>query len=154
MWTSFWDMNSGGGIKEPPYDKIYIEAPEEEAKVIFYNRFGHNPERVTCTCCGEDYTIDSHEDLAQLTGFHRGCRNISLKKYDEKNKTWDSRYIEKGEETEVPNGYKLSKAWASDKYMTLAEYEKQEHVLVIRSYEIKPEERRGEVPVEGYVWMG
>ena len=48
-WTLFWDMASGGDTKEEPYENIYIEAPEEEAKVIFYNRFGHNPERVSCT---------------------------------------------------------------------------------------------------------
>lgn len=37
MWTEFWDMHSGGGQKEK-WAKIYIEAPEEEARVIFYNR--------------------------------------------------------------------------------------------------------------------
>ena len=45
MWTHFWDMHSGGGQKEK-FGHCYIEAPENEAKVIFYNRFGHNPERV------------------------------------------------------------------------------------------------------------
>jgi len=52
------DMHSGGDLKEK-WQYIYIEAPEEEAKVIFYNRFGHNPNRVTCTCCGKDYSISS-----------------------------------------------------------------------------------------------
>ncbi|KKL21424.1 hypothetical protein LCGC14_2445590 [marine sediment metagenome] len=71
MWTQFWDMHSGGGLKEAPYHYIYIEAPEEEAKVIFYNRFGHNPERVTCTCCGDDYSIGEEKTLAKLTEYHR-----------------------------------------------------------------------------------
>ena len=45
-WTNFHDMYSGGGLKEKPYTYIYIEAPEVEARTIFYNRFGHNPDRV------------------------------------------------------------------------------------------------------------
>lgn len=55
-WTRFFDMSSGGGSKEP-HEVILIEAPEDEAKVIFYNRFGHNPERISCACCGVDYSI-------------------------------------------------------------------------------------------------
>lgn len=90
MWTLLWDMHSGGSQKEK-WAKIYIEAPEEEAKIIFYNRFGHNPERVSCTCCGSDYSISSDEDLKQLSGYHRGCigiqkikeSNILKKKYGE-----------------------------------------------------------------------
>ena len=27
MWTRFMDMHSGGGMKEPPYEYIFIEAP-------------------------------------------------------------------------------------------------------------------------------
>lgn len=74
MWTHFWDMHSGGSVKEAPYAHIYIEAPEAEAKVIFYNRFGHNAERVTCTCCGEDYSIMEYASLADATAFQRGER--------------------------------------------------------------------------------
>lgn len=62
-WTRFYDMCSGGGIKESPYEYIYIEAPEEQAKIIFYNKFGHNPERVSCTCCGSDYSISKYSSL-------------------------------------------------------------------------------------------
>lgn len=79
MWTQFMDMHSGGGCKETPYEYIYIEALREEAEVIFFNRFGHNPNRVTCTCCGEDYSISSHEDLIQLTDYNR--RGTPLKEY-------------------------------------------------------------------------
>jgi len=73
--TRFMDMHSGGGCKEPPYNKIYIEAPEQEAMVIFQNRFGHNPNRVTCTCCGEDYSIDESKSFAQASGYDRNCHS-------------------------------------------------------------------------------
>lgn len=126
-WTLFWDMHSGGGTKEKPYEKIYIEAPEEEAKVIFYNRFGHNPERVSCTCCGEDYSISESDTLEQASGYHRNC-------------AWDKDakgYIEK------PNKY-------NDTFLTVEDYSKQEDVLIIPKSEIKDSERIGDVPSEGY----
>lgn len=71
MWTRFMDMHSGGGCKEEPYDKIYIEAPEDEARVIFYNRFGHSPDRVSCTCCGEDYSIDEDKTFEKASEYDR-----------------------------------------------------------------------------------
>lgn len=131
MWTKFWDMNSGGGRKEK-WDKIYIEAPMNEAKIIFYNRFDHSPDRVTCTCCGEDYSISSGESLADLTGYHRNC------KYDDKKKG----YVE-----EPDNRY------GRQRLVSLEEYINQPNVLVIYEKDIKPEERVGEVPQQGYVWM-
>ena len=69
-WTNFWDMHSGGGQKEE-WSQIYIEAPESEARVIFYNRFGHSPDRVTCTCCGEDYAVNEYDTLDEATEYHR-----------------------------------------------------------------------------------
>ena len=123
------DMHSGGGSKES-YEYIYIEAPENEAKVIFYNRFGHNPERVTCTCCGEDYSISENESLEQLSGYDRGCD------YNR-----DIGYIEKRK----VGGYK--------DYQTLNEYIKSEGVLFITKEEIKDDERVGELPMQGYIWM-
>lgn len=101
MWTQFLDMHSGGGQKEK-FSHCYIEAPENEAKVIFYNRFGHSPERVSCTCCGEDYSISESETLEQASGYQRGCANV----------------------------------------------------CVIYAKDIKPEERVGEIPEQGYVWVG
>lgn len=131
MFVQFWDMHSGGGIKEPPYSDIYIEADSEDiAKVIFYNRFGHNPDRVTCACCGEDYSISSDESLEQITGFHRNC------KYDNNNK----KYIE-----ERDRDYK--------EYLSLEEYSKSPNVKIIYKDEIKEEEKIGEVPRQGYVWI-
>lgn len=130
VWTSFWDMHSGGGQKEK-WSKIFIEAPQAEAEVIFQNRFGHNPYRVTCTCCGDDYSVDEHETLEQATGYHRGCAYGK----DEKG------YIEK------PSG----ESWR--KYMTLEEYFATEDALAIYEKDILPDERVGELREQGYVWM-
>lgn len=69
-WTHFWDMHSGGGTKET-YDQIFIEAPEDEAVSVFYSKFGHSPNRVSCTCCGEDYSISEYESLEAATAYHR-----------------------------------------------------------------------------------
>lgn len=136
MWTQFWDMHSGGRSKEK-YEKIYIEAPKDEAKVIFYNRFGHNPERVSCTCCGEDYSIGENESLDQMTAFHRNCG------WDEQNKKW-------GEFRDPKlDGYGYKKGQRP--YLTPAEYAKQPDILIIPSSEIKDSERLGEVPEQGYV---
>lgn len=56
-YTRFMDMYSGGSAKEDKFEYCYIEAPKEEAVMVFYHRFGHNPFRVSCTCCGEDYSV-------------------------------------------------------------------------------------------------
>jgi len=130
MWTEFMDMNSGGGRKEK-WSYIYIEAPEDEAKVIFYNRFGHNPERVTCTCCGDDYSITEYEDLRRATAYQRGC------------KCGKDGYIEEPDRKYDPNKQLIS----------LEDYIKQDMSLVVDRDSIKPEERKGDVPSEGYVWM-
>jgi hypothetical protein len=127
----FLDMHSGGRTKEEPFDKIYIECDnEDEAKIIFYNIFGHNPERVTCTCCGEDYSINPPAPLAKATGFHRGC-------------AWNDAGSETIEKP-VPRGFK--------KYQTLDEYMRGKRVLFIGADEITPDMREGEVPEQGYVW--
>lgn len=159
MWTRFMDMHSGGSTKEPPYEYIYIEAPEDEARVIFYNRFGHNPGRVTCTCCGEDYSVGSADDLAQATAFERGCasrvtlpdgseafevpielwRSMTREQRIAVNQTF--RYVEEP----CGKGYR--------EYQTLDEYRKRSDVLIIPADQIKPEERTGSVPAQGYVWV-
>lgn len=126
MFTRFMDMHSGGGLKEDPLQYIYIEAEEAEAVVIFYNRFGHNPNRVTCTCCGEDYSIDSAETLELASAYDRQCKS------------------------NYPSGpgYDLETA-----QITVEDYVKQEDILVIYAADIKDEERQGSVPQQGYVWM-
>jgi hypothetical protein len=130
MWTQFWDMHSGGGLKEK-WQFIYIEAPESEAKSVFYSRFGHNPERVTCTCCGRDYSI-SEGELDQLTAYHRNCD------FDDKL----HKYAERRDKGKFVHG----------KYQTVDEYCKNPDVHIIRAEEIKPEERTVDVPEQGYAW--
>jgi len=132
MWTQFWDMHSGGGGKEQ-WTQIFIEASKDEAKVIFYNRFGHNPDRVTCTCCGSDYSITEYETLEQATAYHRGCKFS-----DEENK-----YIEEPDDSK----------YVTHQYMTLENFLKEKYVLAIFSSEIKPEEQVGDIPEQGYVWI-
>lgn len=84
VWTQFWDMHSGGGQKEQ-YSMIYIEAPQNEAISIFYSRFGHNPNRVSCTCCGDDYSVTEYATLEEATEYHRkggyGAKARTLEQY-------------------------------------------------------------------------
>lgn len=153
-WTQFWDMHSGGRTKEAPYEQIYIEAPEDEAKIIFYNRFGHNPSRVSCTCCGDDYSISEGESIEQVTGYQRGCdygyfkdgKEVSEKEAWKSGKGLlegcESKYVER----ESP------KKMSYIKFMTVEQYEKQKDVLIIYDKDIKKEERTGYVPDEGYLW--
>jgi len=129
MWTLFWDMNSGGGRKEK-HSLIFIEAEQEEAELVFYNRFGHNPNRVSCTCCGADYSISSHESLEQLSGFHRGCEHSK------------DGYVEEP-------GERFSQGW---EYQTIEEFAASDKCLIIRSAEISTGERCGNMPEEGFVW--
>jgi hypothetical protein len=128
MWTQFWDMHSGGDRKES-WNLIYIEAPIEEAKIIFYNRFGHNPGRVSCTCCGPDYSLSQDDDLAQLTAYWRGCEHDG------------ERYVERQAEE-----------FAVQDYEPLEQYLHSKDALFIYAAEIQPEERLGEVPRQGWVW--
>lgn len=139
VWTRFMDMSSGGSRKED-FSKLYIEAPEAEAKAIFYNRFGHNPERVTCTCCGEDYSIDESETLEQATGYDRGCA-YSGDGYIEKPRDGTDRYI--ALQDFIAGGEDVN-GWSSRK----------ETVAFIFAADIKPEERSADMPRQGYVWVG
>lgn len=157
MWTQFMDMHSGGKTKVEPYEYIYIEAPEKEAKVIFYNRFGRNPERVTCTCCGDDYSIDEGEDLAWMTGYHRGCDSgyvltngqVVGEDYWQKASPEERKRLSKRfQYFERPS----KRDWAPT-YQTLEDYCKRKDVLIVRAGDIKDAERVGTVPRQGYVWM-
>ncbi len=69
-WTQFFDMHSGGGNKEK-WENIYIQAPKSHAKIIFNNRFGHDPDRITCECCGEDYSITEYKTLEDAVKYQR-----------------------------------------------------------------------------------
>lgn len=120
MWTRFMDMHSGGGQKLS-HNLIFIEAPEDEAIRIFENRFNRNPNNVTCSCCGSDYSIsEEKETLEQSTGYERNCA------YGE-----NDEYIEQ----------KSTSRYSYGEYQTIEEFLKREDVLVIRKEDIKPEER-------------
>ena len=122
-------MHSGGGQKLD-WAYVYIEADESTAKSVFYSRFGRNPDRVTCTCCGPDYSISENESLEQASGYHRNCKCVGDK------------YVE-----EIAEGYR-----AQSGYLTVEEYSARPEVKVIRASEITEVEKNSEVPEEGYVW--
>lgn len=140
-WTHFHDMHSGGGQKlEWPH--IFIEAPEAEARSVFYAKFGRNPDRVTCTCCGEDYSVSESETLEQATGFERGCRFE------------DGAYVE-GPDSNPDRLFR--REWIPlDRYLAEGGGEGFFGGIpkVVRADEITDDERRAEVPEEGYVWAG
>jgi len=127
-FTQFMDMHSGGGRKLD-WEYIYIEAPQEEAELVFYHRFGRNPHRVTCSCCGSDYSLTESPTLSQATAYERGCD------YDKALKSWG----------ETPRSYQ-------DRVVPLEEYVTDPLVRVIHADEIKPEERVGTLPRQGWVW--
>lgn len=154
-WTRFMDMHSGGGTKVyaladgtfaegsnrrapeggQPKEYIYIEASAAEAKVIFYNRFGHNPERVTCTCCGDDYSISEEPTLEQASGYDRNCE------FDEAS----GGYVERA---------RTKYNWSGAELVSIADYIERPNVLIIRAEQISPEQRVGDVPAQGFVWVG
>ena len=148
------DMYSGGGQKEA-FSHLFIEAPESEAKVIFCNRFGHNPERVTCTCCGDDYSISEAETLAEATGFERGCEYAYFDKDGTELGGRDVFYSTPIEERgNLKGGYveRPTTTYSFYKYQTLDEYVMSGKAVFIYAADIKPEERKGDVPQQGYVW--
>lgn len=161
-WTQFWDMNSGGGPKLE-WSMIYIEAPEEEAKSVFFARFGNNPERVSCTCCGDDYSISEYETLEEATAFHRGLRfvtpaedwrELSIEARREHNEK--SYYLEPG--NPVPNGFKVQnfasyRNRGKETGITLDEYLRDPEVKFILAEEIVDAEKAVYVPEQGYVWQ-
>jgi hypothetical protein len=172
MWTEFIDMHSGGGQKEG-FSHCFIEAPENEAKVIFYNRFGHNPERVTCTCCGGDYSIIEYETLEQATAYERNCEygyfftdngefagksaefDQNLKDWCVSGKPVSGRWIEEQEMGKMEIREKCdtpeSDQWGL--YVPLEKYIQRDDVMVIRADEIEDTERVGSIPQQGYVWV-
>ena len=112
MWTRFMDMHSGGGRKLQ-WSSIMIEAPEAEAIEVFRNRFGRDPLKITCHCCGEDYSVSEYETLEEATAFGRGCKPTKGEGWVEE---WCGRVYRP--------------------YLTLDEHLAQGDVLVIRADEI------------------
>ena len=149
MWTRFMDMHSGGGAKED-FEFLLVELPEREAVVYFYNKFGHNPYRVTCTCCGEDYSVGEDETIQNITGFDRGCRYATPKTPKKGDRGF---YIEEGP---IPEGYKVDHRLYRSPYISIEDFlndpEKFRYKIIYRS-DISDSEIEGTVPRQGYVWI-
>lgn len=158
-WTRFMDMHSGGGQKHD-FATIYIEAPKAEAKAVFYARFGTSPDRVTCTCCGEDYSTTESPTLAEASAYDRNLRYIKpewavewapldRQKRIEANRL--TRHLEVGED--VPDGYVLETMFMSQGAdpIPLDVFAATERL--IRADEITDAERATVVPDQGYVWV-
>ena len=157
--THFNDMHSGGGTKVDGYEHIFIEAEMDVAKTVFYNRFGRNPTRTTCTCCGPDYSIDESPSLKQATGHERNCRHLKTPRREDgtyKNnmpELRDNYYLEPDEEP--PEQFEVDDRWPQfGEHIPLDEYVERNDVLVIRAEDIDESEKEGHVPEEGYVWSG
>lgn len=72
--TQFMDMHSGGKLKLPPYQYIYLEAPSEhEATELFTSYFGISPFNTTCKCCGQDFYIEDFESFDEASAYQRRC---------------------------------------------------------------------------------
>lgn len=146
MWTHFWDMHSGGGQKLA-WPHIFIEAPMEEAIQVFFHRFSRNARHVTCRTCGSDYSITEGVSLAQITGFHRGCRNLVTPR-DERGlyHTPDDPafkehyYLEDGEDPPAGYDVRANRCLMGD-YIPLEEFVKRDDVCVIYAKDITPAER-------------
>ena len=67
-WAVFWDMSSGGGEKLD-WELIFIQAPEKQAVSYFEDKFDRNPYNITCSCCGEDYSVSSGP-IAEVAKYH------------------------------------------------------------------------------------
>ena len=67
-WTLFYDMHSGGHRKLQ-WDFILIQAAEEEALIIFQNKFDQDPKGHSCPCCSSDYTINFYKTLEEAKGY-------------------------------------------------------------------------------------
>lgn len=155
MWTQLMDMHSGGGTKEK-WEYIYIEASVEEAKLIFYNKFGHSPDRVSCTCCGNDYSCSEDETLEEATAYNRGCALVYKDKNGKevpKEKAWTpgNKGLNKGYTSGYAEHGDKERSWET--FCKFETYLKNKSILVIYKKNIKENDRQGTLPEQGYVWQ-
>lgn len=149
-WTRFVDMHSGGGNKlardtqgnivaDHRYrpdkalqaiEHFFIETTEKEAVAYFYNKYGRNPDCVTCTCCGSDYSFAEYPTLAKASNFERGARY--------------------GTDEDLPDDSK----YAYKKYTPLQQWldNLPATIHIVRAEDIRPQDTVGEPPVQGYVY--
>jgi hypothetical protein len=155
-WTRFMDMHSGGRTKIKNYNKIYIEAPEKEALVIFYNRFRRNPFNVTCDCCGGDYSISEADTLRLATAYERNCTTAYFTGKGKEipgSEDWEWKKVEaaKKQDPSIKGKYverATTKYGDGIVHIPFVEYLKEngKTMLVVYAKDIKAEERKGEVP--------
>lgn len=70
-WYRYMDMSSGGGQKTE-WGHIYVEANTRgEADAVFEDRTGRSPYYVTCSCCGEDYSVTEDDTLEEASEYDR-----------------------------------------------------------------------------------
>lgn len=92
----FMDMHSGGKLKLPPYQYIYVEAPSKhEATELFTSYFGINPFNITCECCGQDFYIQDFESFDEASAYERHCEWDGEKYILESAKTSILEYLKK-----------------------------------------------------------
>lgn len=72
MWTIFTDSHSGGKQKLE-WEIILLEVGEKHAPSFFEELFGRDPDHITCSCCGSDYSWDEYETIEKATGYYRNC---------------------------------------------------------------------------------
>jgi hypothetical protein len=74
-WTWFNDVHSGGGAALP-WEVIYVEGDEETAMRRFVAILGHDPQHVSCECCGSDYGWSEAPTLEEASSYNRGVRDV------------------------------------------------------------------------------
>jgi len=170
VWTHFNDMHSGGGLKLK-WKYIFIEAPQSEAVIIFQNRFGRNPNKITCGCCGSDYSISEDTNLKVASGFERGCdsletptneKGLYLNDEEDLAKVYGKEaaryfkehyYLDDGEEPK--HGFKREeKHYKPHEFQLLKDFKRRKEVFIIPKEKIKAEEKEGELKEEGWIWAG
>jgi hypothetical protein len=125
------DMHSGGSQKLK-WSNIIIEAESQrQACAVFYAKFNRSPYRVICTCCGEDYSISERDSIEEYAS--PGWLDSEAEYFKQHAKTKDGRdYVMRERER--------CKSMVANAKIILAD-------------EIADEERQGDIPSEGYVWI-
>lgn len=65
MYTLFYDLSSGGYQKEG-FQKLAVNLSMDKAEKWFEETYGHDPYRMTCDCCGPDYSVYEFDSLEEL----------------------------------------------------------------------------------------